>query len=207
MKGGKLLDIGCGTKPYRALFEPLGIHYEGIDFKAHSVNPVGEFLEPDYLFDDTYVKDFKLVRFKDESYDLIASFQVLEHHPYPEIFFQEVARILKSRGHLILTFPLIWGLHEEPRDYFRFTEYKIREWCKRYNLEVIEKVKRGNTLTLLSLIMSQSIIGWPRLIRWPLWILLFLPFQMGVWCIDRLFLRNNRTGKWFLGYAYLIQKK
>jgi len=47
----------------------------------------------------------------------------------------EIARVLRPGGCLILTAPHIWGIHEEPRDYFRFTGYGLAHLARRAGLE------------------------------------------------------------------------
>ena len=46
--GGKLIDIGCGSQPYRHLFKKAD--YQGIDFKKYSVNNDFPHRQPDYFF-------------------------------------------------------------------------------------------------------------------------------------------------------------
>lgn len=53
--------------------------------------------------------------------------------------------MLKPDGCLIITFPLIGPLHEEPYDYFRYTEHGIKLFCHEHELRVerIEKMGGG----------------------------------------------------------------
>ena len=48
----------------------------------------------------------------------------------------EIARVLRPGGYLILTAPHIWGLHEIPHDYFRFTPYGLRHLAEKSGLTV-----------------------------------------------------------------------
>jgi len=67
----------------------------------------------------------------------VVSFQVLEHVRKPGLVVAEVASVLTPGGYLILTAPHIWGLHEEPDDYYRFTKYGLQYFCQTRGLEVI----------------------------------------------------------------------
>ena len=117
---GTLLDIGCGEKPYLKYF--LNIQkYVGIDYKIYSKHKSSPIGKPDMYFARNYSKNF-ILPFKDKEFDHVVSFQVLEHHPEPDILMSEMRRVVKKGGYLVLTFPFIWSLHEAPHDYHRFTE-------------------------------------------------------------------------------------
>ena len=64
--------------------------------------------------------------------------QVLEHVPEPGQLMEEVNRVLCPGGHLILTAPHIWGVHEEPHDYFRFTGFGLAHLARRAGMAPVE---------------------------------------------------------------------
>ena len=103
LKRKSLLDIGCGSKPYQYFFDKLKINYAGIDFTNFSPNYSFTQLKPDFYFYNNYKKNFKLSQFKNSSFDIVTAFQVLEHHEKPEVFFNEVKRILRPGGFLIIS--------------------------------------------------------------------------------------------------------
>jgi len=70
-----LIDIGCGSKPYKNLFK--NVNYVGIDFKNFSRNKTYEEDKPDIFFNKNYENDFKLNQFQDDSFDVVVSFQPL----------------------------------------------------------------------------------------------------------------------------------
>ena len=72
------------------------------------------------------------------SIDTALSLQVLEHVPEPLDMLKEIRRVLKPGGHLILTAPHIWNVHEQPHDYFRYTQYGLEHLFKKAGLEIIE---------------------------------------------------------------------
>ena len=103
-----VLDVGCGNKPYEDLFKHC--IYKGMD--ATSVDAL-----PDIIGDATDIP------VESGTMDIVFSTQVIEHVPEPQIMIQECKRVLKPGGFLILTGPFYWPLHEEPRDFYRFTKY------------------------------------------------------------------------------------
>jgi len=63
---------------------------------------------------------------------------VLEHVPEPAQLLGEAGRVLRNGGHLVLTAPHIWGVHEEPHDYYRFTGFGLAHLARRAGLEPVE---------------------------------------------------------------------
>ncbi len=107
---GRLLDIGCGVKPYRAMLAGV-THHIGIE-------------RPGTRSRSTVVdcwSDALALPFADASFDSVLCNEVLEHVTDPARLFAEAARVLKPGGTLVLSTPQTWGLHEEPHDYWRFT--------------------------------------------------------------------------------------
>lgn len=117
-----LLDIGCGTKPYRRRLSAR--RYIGIDLPTYGPQAA-----------DIFGTALQLP-FRDASYDAVLCTQVLEHVPNPGRLLQEIARLLKPGGVLILTTPQTWGLHLEPFDYFRYTRYGLETLAADAGLDV-----------------------------------------------------------------------
>ena len=128
---GKILDVGCGNKPYEALFNTNKENYIGCDVVQSSENKV------DVLCKATEIQ------LESNSFDTVFSTQVMEHVDNSDKMMQECNRVLKPGAHLILSVPLCWELHEEPYDFFRFTKYGLKELCDRNNFEVIEILPNG----------------------------------------------------------------
>jgi SAM-dependent methyltransferase len=120
---GRMLDVGCGGGPYRVLF-PHVDSYVGIDIlPSRNVDVVG---------------DVQQLPFVDSTFDTILCTELLEHVPKPGQALCEISRLLKPGGTLLLTVPMIWGLHLEPYDFFRYTKYGLRYLAERTGLTVVE---------------------------------------------------------------------
>ena len=87
---------------------------------------------------------------KDKSVDSVFSSQVLEHIKDPQKMVNEIHRILKKDGVCILTTHMAQVLHGEPHDYFRFTEYGLRELFKKFSYVEI-KPNGGALLAIIQL--------------------------------------------------------
>lgn len=75
--------------------------------------------------------------FKDGEFDSVLSTQVFEHLEYPERAAAEICRVMKSGGHLLLTAPQWNELHEEPHDYWRYTNFGLKALFERNGFEVV----------------------------------------------------------------------
>lgn len=135
---GKVLDIGCGNKPYEVLFdvsEYIGLE---IDTAENRVNK-----SADYYYDG------KLIPFQDESYDGILCNQVLEHVFMPTNFIKEVSRVLKVDGKLLLSVPFVWDEHEQPVDYARYSSFGLRYMLESNGFEILSSDKTCADISII----------------------------------------------------------
>ena len=63
---------------------------------------------------------------------------MLEHLEEPENAIRECYRVMKTGGYAIYSVPFIWHLHEEPRDFFRYSKYGLQYLFEKVGFEVIE---------------------------------------------------------------------
>ncbi len=91
LKPESVLEIGPGLGVFKHLVSLFGIKVETLDIDPE--------LKPDHVGSATELP------FEDNSYDVICSFQVLEHMPYDVALkaFKEMARV--SRGHVVISLP------------------------------------------------------------------------------------------------------
>jgi SAM-dependent methyltransferase len=143
---GRLLDVGCGDKPYEYLFRPYVTEYLGIEHEATFGATAASERErkPDFLYDG------RRLPFEDRSFDTVLNVQVLEHTPRPAALVAEMARVLKDDGILILSAPFQFRLHEEPHDYFRYSPHGLRALCADAGLEVVEVHNQGSLWSVIA---------------------------------------------------------
>ena len=79
---------------------------------------------------------------KDESVDTVILSDVLEHIYKPEFLLQEIHRILRPQGALLLNVPFLYPEHEKPYDYFRYTEFYYRNIAREldYNIPILKRI-------------------------------------------------------------------
>ncbi|HLY96658.1 MAG TPA: class I SAM-dependent methyltransferase, partial [Sideroxyarcus sp.] len=79
--------------------------------------------------------------FQSREFDGIICNQVLEHVFEPDRFLQEMHRVLKPGGQLLLTVPFVWDEHEQPWDYARYSSFGLRSLLERNGFEVVVQEK------------------------------------------------------------------
>lgn len=121
MLQGRLLDVGCGTKPYRDLFSVS--EYVGMEIDSELTRQRG--------VADVYY-DGSCFPFEDASFDAVLCNQVLEHVFNPDDFVGEIRRVLRPGGRLLLTVPFVWDEHEQPWDYARYSSFGLRSLMEKH---------------------------------------------------------------------------
>ncbi len=202
---GKIIDFGCGQKPYEHLFG--NSEYFGIDFKDYSRSRDFPEKKPDYYFDEKYLKDF-LLPFENESFDNAVSFQVLEHHLEPEKMTAELVRVTKRGGFILITCPFVYALHEETRDYQRLTHYKLKDLFEKNNCEIIKIKKQGSLFSAVLMLASEQLNCFAAKNRLNYSIAcLVLPFLLLFQYASLLADFFAGPEKVFINYAVLVRKK
>jgi FkbM family methyltransferase len=132
--GARVLDVGAGTAPYRELFAHCD--YRTHDFAQYKKYQNGA--EGNYTALD-YVSDICQIPVPDASFDIILCTEVLEHVPRPIEALQEMARIVKPGGRLLITAPLGSGMHQVPYHFYGgYTEYWYRKFLAEFGCEIVE---------------------------------------------------------------------
>lgn len=131
---GKVIDAGCGRKPYRDLFHCD--EYIGMDIENPGHSHENEDIDVFY--------DGRVFPFPDASFDNAVCNQVVEHVFNPDEFLSETCRVLKPGGNLLLTVPFAWDEHEQPYDYARYSSFGLRHLLEKNGFEILELRKSVN---------------------------------------------------------------
>jgi SAM-dependent methyltransferase len=133
-KSGRALDVGCGGKIYETYIECS--NYIGIDVmqSGHDKSDI----KADLFFDGLNIP------FKDDSFDLVICTEVLEHAIDPLHLLSEMKRVLMPfSGRIIVTVPSMWGEHETPYDFRRYTSFGIKRIFTDAGLEIVNYQKES----------------------------------------------------------------
>ena len=153
----RLIDIGCGNKPYAEMLNPHITEYIGCDIIQSSNNCV------DVLCEATKIP------LPNDSFDTAFSTQTIEHVGDFQDMVNEAFRLLKPGGHFIVSGPMYWPLHEEPFDFHRFTKHGFAHTLQKAGFTVVEIIPNGGKWALLGQVLIQTLPVWltfPKALKW-----------------------------------------
>lgn len=136
---GKLLDFGCGSKPYKALFSVS--EYVGTDIEVSGHDHRHEEIDVYY--------DGETLPFADESFDSIFSSEVFEHVFNLSQILNELHRVLRPGGRMLLTVPFVWDEHEIPYDFARYTSFGLKHILQEKGFIVVQEKKTTNYVSTI----------------------------------------------------------
>jgi ubiquinone/menaquinone biosynthesis C-methylase UbiE len=195
---GKLLDFGCGSKPYKELFEKAD-EYIGIDLKI-------EGREENHKYVDKFY-DGNVIPFDNKSFDSLLCTEVLEHVFNIEELLKEFNRVLKKGGIALITTPFMWEEHEMPYDFARYTTPALIHLYKKHGFDVIHNFKTGNYVEVIfqfSLNYIKNILPENKMIRQIILMpFIFLTNFFGV--IFSFILPKNQTA--YFNNIFILEKK
>ena len=108
--------------------------------------------------------DAQNIPVKSNTVECVKCTELLEHIELPERVLDEVSRVLKPGGTLILSCPFNFGIHGDPYDFQRFTDQKLTRMLKD-NFKIITLKKQGLFFTVLAYMIRQSVLSCTRSIR------------------------------------------
>lgn len=118
---GRVLDIGCGEKPYKDIFASYIDAYIGIDLPQtlHAKYAIDVFSNAHYL------------PFRKDTFDTVLCLEMLEHAEKPLEVLKEIHTVLRKNGVLVLSVPQNYWIHNDPKDFYRFTQQGLVEMVEK----------------------------------------------------------------------------
>ncbi len=195
-QGARLLDIGCGKKPYKKLFSRWD--YRGMDYYSEISNPdvEGSILD---------------IPFPDCSMDGAMTVWVLDDLEEPSHGIKEIARVLKPGGYYFAVENQSANRHFPPHDFFRFTPYALQYLGKKHGLELLSFCTFGGDFCLVGFALISIVrkvlfkLRLHKLLGWLFYLGINLVFKP----LDRLARLSCFHGQFetnALGYCYVFKK-
>lgn len=144
---GNIFDLGCGNRPYQPLLSGAQ------SYVAYDLDPVHS------LPDIVGVSD--RLPFADRSFDAVLCTQVLEHVPEPLSTLQEIQRIMRPNGTLLLSAPQAWRIHEKPYDFYRYTLYGLEYLLKKSGFQIITFHNQGGAWLMIGQVLNNTLWRYP----------------------------------------------
>lgn len=168
---GKVLDVGCGNKPYMSLYraeEYVGLEIDSPENRAAK--------SADHFYDGEHFP------FESQSFDSVVSNQVFEHVRNPDQFLDEISRVLRDDGLVLITAPFVWDEHEQPNDYTRYSSFGMTSILNRHGFEILELRKSVDDIRivfqLLNAYLHKKTLTRSKLVNLLLTVLLMAPVNI-----------------------------
>ncbi len=193
---GRMLDLGCGKVPFYAAYkdyvtETVCVDWQNTMHKNPHIDIECDLNQP--------------LPLESEGFDTILLSDVLEHIAEPWQLWKEMARLLRPGGKILMNTPFFYWLHEQPHDYYRYTEYALRRFAAQASLTVLELQPVGGAPEILADILAKNLAHVPGVGR-PLAAFIQWATFHGVKSSVGSKL-SRKTAKLFpLGYFLVVQK-
>jgi SAM-dependent methyltransferase len=102
----RVLDVGCGYRPYEPFFAPHASEYVGVDMDNPAADLQGT---------------VEALPVPDHSFELVLCTQVLEHTSDPALAVRELARVVAPGGRVLASTHGTAVYHPAPNDFWRWT--------------------------------------------------------------------------------------
>jgi len=161
-----LLDAGAGNCKHKSFFPH--VRYVAIDLKQHRRRRYGPI---------DVSADVQKLPFREGTFGVVLSIEVLEHLREPRETLKELFRVLQPGGRLFLIAPQMWEEHSMPHDYWRFTSSGLRYALEGAGFQVLSVTPLEGYFSCLGHMLSASYRYFFPTHRKTVWKFLDAPFR------------------------------
>lgn len=180
-----VLNVGAGGEAYKFLKHLRGAKIIQID------------IDPDRK-PDVVVDVCNLQNFEENSFDAIFMIEVLEHVKEPQQAINQLYRVLKPGGTLILSVPFVIPIHDEPYDFFRYTKYGLEYLLQNYAHVVIRE--RNTYVHSIIVLAARAIMAKrksQKIIGTAIFIYILIQYPV-LWIFSKLYSNPQATSGYFV---------
>lgn len=138
--GARVLDAGAGECQYASHFRLN--RYTAVDLGIGDATWQYGRLDA--------ITDLLSLPFREGVFDAAVNIVTLEHVTDPAKVIQELYRCLRPGGRLLLITPMEWEEHQQPHDFFRYTQYGLAHLTQSAGFTDVEIRPVGGFFRLLS---------------------------------------------------------
>ena len=197
----RILDVGCGLKPWERLFRMEAVEYVGMDI------PEGE-----------SVADVKgsaeCLPFPEDSFDGLVYSEILEHSADLEKTVEEMRRVARPGAPVFVSTPFVFPEHGAPLDFLRPTRYFYYQVFR--NDEIVEMAESNSSFSTPFITFNLVFDSTPLRRLWGVKHLIFLINNLIALILDsavrflveRITLFRKYRGRFYsfpLGYALIVR--
>ena len=123
-----VLDIACGSGYGTHYLAPFVKKIIGVDRSSETIEYARKrYAHPNASFE---VMDACNLSFADHCFDVVCSFETIEHVEQVETYLREVVRVLKKDGLYLVSTPCVAKTTENPKNPFHFQEWSPSDFRK-----------------------------------------------------------------------------
>lgn len=178
---GRVLEIGAGRSRRRGHFLP-------------PIQAADQWLYTDLALDlrPDFLSDVTTLPCRDHTFDTILCLEVLEYLENPRAAMQEMRRVLKPGGLLILSLPFLhrW---DTPHDYWRLTAPGLHFALTRAGFVVESLAPQGGPLAVIVNITRHLLAKHPKSRSWRMLCELLAPFSRYLMRLDTALVKRSAT--------------
>ncbi len=131
-KGKKVLDLACGEGYGSFLMSEWGAkEVVGVDISKEAIHSANKNFKKDNIkFVNSNVEDLNFI--EDNSFDLIVSFETIEHLSNPNLFLKEIKRVIRPEGAIIISCPndYFYYPNEKEHNKYHMKKYTFNDFKK-----------------------------------------------------------------------------
>jgi 2-polyprenyl-3-methyl-5-hydroxy-6-metoxy-1,4-benzoquinol methylase len=133
--GDKTIELGCGLSYFPEMARLKGAQSYGLDFSEKAINKLIETF-PKVTFVN---EDATKTSYGNAEFDVVVSGEVIEHLEEPQRLVDEMARICRPGGKIIISTPHLE--FDDPEHIWEFDEQDLRDLMSPYGSTTIEVLK------------------------------------------------------------------
>ncbi len=161
VSGKNVADIACGTGYGAQLLAEAGAKsVHGIDISDEAIQFAREnFSSPKVRFTTASAENLKPI--PDCEFDVVVSFETIEHLPNVEAYLSEIARILKPGGQYLVSTPdrrigsVLYPFTRRPANHFHVREFTRKEMIRMLGRKFRVEACFGQSF------ISRALVCWP----------------------------------------------